>query len=58
VSDHLASDIPILLELARTGNLDLSQGVIRTIPLEAAAINAALDGLEEFGDDVRVVIIL
>jgi 2-desacetyl-2-hydroxyethyl bacteriochlorophyllide A dehydrogenase len=56
VSDHLAREIPQLLELARTGKLDLSQGVIRTVPLEAATVNAALDGLEQFSDDVRVVI--
>jgi propanol-preferring alcohol dehydrogenase len=56
VSDHLASEIPLLLELARTRKLDLSHGIIRTIPLEAGAANAALDSLEQFGDDVRVVI--
>jgi len=56
VSDHLASEIPVLLEMARTGQLDLSQGIIRSIPLEAGTINAVLDSLEEFGDDVRVVI--
>jgi len=57
VSDHLASEIPVLLEMARTGQLDLSHGIIRLVPLEACAINAALDGLEEFGDDVRAVIV-
>ncbi len=56
VSDHLASEIPALLEFARTGQLDLSHGVIRTVPLEAAAVNQALDSLQNFGDDVRVVI--
>jgi 2-desacetyl-2-hydroxyethyl bacteriochlorophyllide A dehydrogenase len=56
VSDHLASEIPVLLEMARTGQLDLSQGIIRSIPLEAGTINAVLDSLEDFGDDVRVVI--
>jgi propanol-preferring alcohol dehydrogenase len=56
VSDHLASELPALLELARTGRLNLAHGVIRTVPLEANAVNAALDGLEAFGDDVRVVI--
>jgi 2-desacetyl-2-hydroxyethyl bacteriochlorophyllide A dehydrogenase len=56
VSDHLASEIPLLLDLVRTGKLDLSHGLIRTIPLEAGAVNDALDRLEEFGDDVRVVI--
>ena len=57
VSDHLASEIPILLELARTGQLDLSHGIIRPVPLGAGAINAALDSLEKFSDDVRVVIL-
>jgi propanol-preferring alcohol dehydrogenase len=58
VSDHLASEIPVLLELARTRKLDLSHGIVRTVPLEAASINAALDGLEEFADDVRTVVLL
>jgi propanol-preferring alcohol dehydrogenase len=57
VSDHLASEIPIVLELARTRKLDLSHGVIRTIPLKAPAINAAMKGLEDFGDTVRTVIV-
>jgi D-arabinose 1-dehydrogenase-like Zn-dependent alcohol dehydrogenase len=57
VSDHLATEIPDLLELARTRKLDLSRGVIRTIPLEAAPINAALDGLEDFGEAIRTVIL-
>jgi propanol-preferring alcohol dehydrogenase len=58
VSDHLASEIPALLAFAREGKLDLSHGIIRTVPLEAEAVNAALDGLENFGNDVRVVIVL
>jgi threonine dehydrogenase-like Zn-dependent dehydrogenase len=57
VSDHLASEIPLLLELARSRKLDLSRGIIRTIPLAAAAVNTTLDSLEHFGDDVRVVIV-
>jgi len=57
VSDHLASEIPLLLDLPRAGKLDFSQGVIRTIPFEAKAVNDTLDGLEQFGDDVRVVIV-
>jgi propanol-preferring alcohol dehydrogenase len=56
VSDHLASEIPVLLDLARTGKLDLSHGIIRTVPLEAGAVNGVLDRLEKFGDDVRVAI--
>ncbi|HSV62016.1 MAG TPA: alcohol dehydrogenase catalytic domain-containing protein [Chthoniobacterales bacterium] len=57
VSDHLASEVPFLLELAQNRKLDLSHGIIRTIPLEAATVDAALDSLENFGDDVRVVIV-
>ena len=56
VSDHLASEIPVLVELVRTRKLDLSHGIIRTVALDAEAVNTALDGLEKFGDDVRVVI--
>ena len=55
-SDHLAAEIPTLLEFARTGKLDLSSAVTRTVPLEAKAINDALDNLENFGAGVRVVI--
>ncbi len=58
VSDHRACEIPHLLELARARKLNLSHGIIRTVPLEAVAINAALEGLENFSDDVRVVILL
>jgi propanol-preferring alcohol dehydrogenase len=58
VSDHLGSEIPLLLDLVRTRKLDLSQGIIRTVSLEAEALNCVLDGLETFGDDVRVVILL
>lgn len=58
VSDHLASEIPLLLELARTGKIDLSHGIIRTVPLEAGVVNGVLDRLEKFSDDVRVVILL
>lgn len=56
VSDHLAGEIPLLLDLVRTRKLDLSHGVIRTVPLDAGAVNGILDDLENFGDDVRVVI--
>jgi len=56
VSDHLKSEIPLLLDLASTAKLDLSQGFIRTVPLEAGGVNGVLDRLENFSDDVRVVI--
>jgi len=56
VSDHLASELPALLEFARSGQLELSHAISRTIPLEADAVNEALDRLERFHDDLRVVI--
>ena len=57
VSDHLASEIPLLLDLVRTQKLDLSHGIIRTVPLEAGAVNETLDRLERFSDDLRTVIL-
>lgn len=56
VSDHLAQEIPPLLDLAAKGTLDFSNVVSRTVGLDAAAINGTLDRLERFGDDVRVVV--
>jgi len=57
VSDHLMSELPLLLEYARRGRLDLSRIVQRTIPLEAPAINQTLDALERFSGAVRTVIV-
>jgi 2-desacetyl-2-hydroxyethyl bacteriochlorophyllide A dehydrogenase len=56
VSDHLASELPLLIQWVRQGNVNLSNIVTRTIPLDADAINETLDGLERFGDEGRVVI--
>jgi propanol-preferring alcohol dehydrogenase len=57
VSDHLAQELPQLLEWARRGALDLSQVISRTLPLEAKAVNEALDSLERFGGEARMVIL-
>ena len=56
VSDHLAQEIPPLLEWARTGKLDLGPVVTRQVALDCEKINAVLDDLEGFGAEVRVVI--
>jgi propanol-preferring alcohol dehydrogenase len=56
-NDHLLHELPPLVEYARRGILDLSEVVSRTVPLNAGAINQALDELETFGDAVRTVII-
>jgi 2-desacetyl-2-hydroxyethyl bacteriochlorophyllide A dehydrogenase len=58
VSDHLAQELPRLIEWARQGKLDLSGVVTRTLPLAAKAVNDALDGLENFGEQGRQVITL
>lgn len=55
-NDHLLSELPPLIELARTGALELSRAVSQVIPLDADGINKRLDELEEFTNDVRVVV--
>ena len=57
VSDHLAQELPLLIEMVRQGRLDLSKVVTQTVPLDAVAINRTLDQLEKFGDSVRTVIV-
>jgi propanol-preferring alcohol dehydrogenase len=56
VSDHLASEIPLLLEWACAGRLQIPAEVTRIIPLDAGLINETLDGLETATDFVRTVI--
>ncbi|MEW6364387.1 MAG: zinc-binding dehydrogenase [Acidobacteriota bacterium] len=56
-SDHLLSELPPVLELARRRVLDLSDIITRTVPLDAGAINHALDELERFGAIGRTVIV-
>ncbi|HEV59263.1 MAG TPA: alcohol dehydrogenase [Phycisphaerales bacterium] len=55
-ADHLAHELPTLIELARRGVLDLSSVVTETAPLDAAVVNGVMDRLEGYGGDVRVVI--
>ncbi|MFN8401526.1 MAG: zinc-binding dehydrogenase [Anaerolineales bacterium] len=56
-NDHHLQELPLLVDLARRKILDTSKVVTKTIPLDADAINAALDELERFGGDVRTVIV-
>jgi propanol-preferring alcohol dehydrogenase len=56
-ADHLASEIPVLLEMARRGDLNLTDVVTRVIPLELKEVEAAMQRLEAFGDDIRTVIL-
>lgn len=56
VSDHLAAELPDLLAIAQAGKLDLRNAITRMLPLEADAINGALDRLETFQTGLREVI--
>jgi len=55
--DHLLAELPLLIEYARRGVLDLSRVVTGTVPLAAGAINGTMDSLECFGAEVRTVIV-
>jgi len=56
VSDHLASQIPTLLEFARSGKLGFPKDALRVVDLDADQINAALDELQDSIDHIRTVI--
>jgi propanol-preferring alcohol dehydrogenase len=56
-ADHLAQELPLLLEMARRGSLDLSHLITATIPLDAGAINQVLDRLERGEAGIRTVIV-
>lgn len=56
-SDHLIDELPTILEWARRGWLNLEHVVTQVVPLDAAAINAVLDALDEFRSQVRTVIV-
>lgn len=56
VSDHLASEIPQLIEYAASGQLDLQSVITGTIALDADLANNTLDSLDNFSSRGRVVI--
>jgi 2-desacetyl-2-hydroxyethyl bacteriochlorophyllide A dehydrogenase len=58
VSDHLASELPQLIAFAREGKLNLQDIITERLPLDAEAINTALDRLERFEARGRSVIVL
>jgi len=57
VSDHLASELPALIEFGRTGKLRFPVDALRIVDLDAGQINAALDALQDSIDHVRTVIV-
>ncbi len=56
-NDHLLTELPQLIDLARRKALDLSDVVVRTVPLEAGAVNAVLDELDQYRAPLRTVIV-
>src|SRR5437762_8073244 len=56
VSDHLATELPALIEFARSGKLQFPPETLRVVDLDAAQINAALNALQDSIDHVRTVI--
>jgi D-arabinose 1-dehydrogenase-like Zn-dependent alcohol dehydrogenase len=57
VSDHLATELPALIEFARSGKLRFPSETLRVVDLDAVQINAALDALQDSIDHVRTVIV-
>jgi D-arabinose 1-dehydrogenase-like Zn-dependent alcohol dehydrogenase len=57
VSDHLATEVPALIEFVRNGKLRFPPATLRVVDLDARQINAALDALQHSIDHVRTVIV-
>ena len=56
-NDHLLAELPLLHELARRKSLDLTDVVVRTVPLDASAVNGVLDALDAYTAPLRTVIV-
>jgi D-arabinose 1-dehydrogenase-like Zn-dependent alcohol dehydrogenase len=56
VSDHLAGELPTLIEFARSGKLRFPPNALRFVDLDAEQINASLDAFRNSIDHARTVI--
>jgi D-arabinose 1-dehydrogenase-like Zn-dependent alcohol dehydrogenase len=56
VSDHLAAELPTLIEFARSGKLRFPPDALRFVDLDAEQINASLDAFQNSIDHIRTVI--
>jgi propanol-preferring alcohol dehydrogenase len=56
VADHLAKEIPTLIELVRLGYLDLSKVISKRVPLDERIINRVFDQLDSYSHEGRIVI--
>jgi len=57
VSDHLAAELPSLMEFVRSGKLRFPSGTLRFVDLDAGQVNAVLDALQTSTDYIRTVIV-
>jgi D-arabinose 1-dehydrogenase-like Zn-dependent alcohol dehydrogenase len=57
VSDHLAAELPALIEFGRSGKLRFPPETLRVVDLDAIQINTGLDALQDSIDHVRTVIV-
>jgi propanol-preferring alcohol dehydrogenase len=56
VSDHLAAELPTLVEFARSGKLRFPSDALRFVDLKAEQVNTTLDAFQASIDHVRTVI--
>jgi propanol-preferring alcohol dehydrogenase len=56
VSDHLAAELPTLIEFARNSKLRFPPDALRFVRLNGEQINASLDAFQNSIDHVRTVI--
>jgi propanol-preferring alcohol dehydrogenase len=56
VSDHLAAELPTLIEFARSDKLRFPSDSLRFVDLDAEQINASLDGFQNSIDHIRTII--
>lgn len=55
-NDHLLAELPLLIELASRGALDLGPVVTQSVRLDADAVNGVLDALDAYRAPLRTVI--
>src|SRR5262249_28378403 len=57
VSDHLATELPTLIDFARNRKLKFPREALRFVDLDAGQINTTLDALQDSIDHARTVIV-
>ena len=57
-NDHLLSELHALIAMAQRGGLDLGPVDVRSIPLDADAVNSVLDALDNYQAPFRTAIVV